>query len=130
MFRTFPVTLVLMRVVLQSEEHAPLRWYIAVKAADRFHALNGRFPGDTDVTVPSAYAILSVFSRPYRLVSFQIESDTDSLGTLAAELCASLGLEGPPVTCKHVQEMCVLSLRTRGLHSRVCCICQCAVRSL
>ena len=34
-------------------------------------------------------------------------ADTDELGKIAAELCANLELEGPPVTYKHVAEMYV-----------------------
>ena len=32
-------------------EHAPLKWYIMMRAADAFFEKHGRWPGDTDATV-------------------------------------------------------------------------------
>lgn len=62
----------------------PLRWHLALRAVDRFHDRHGRFPGEDDATSAE---------------------DVDVLGSLASSIVHELGLDGVPVTAKHVAEM-------------------------
>jgi hypothetical protein len=103
----FVPLLLVSATLFQGEEHAPLRWYIALRAADKFHATHGRFPGESEEQVVYANGECVYCCYDDAAACVQMEADTDALGSLAAEICASLGLDGPPVTCKHVAELCV-----------------------
>lgn len=108
-------------------DQTPAAWYLALRAADRFHAMHGRYPGTSDGTVRSqlfacctlaAWSFrycsegrvhVSAFTHAARFMAVQLQSDATEVAQILAQVCSDWGLAADEsvLSSKHAQEMYV-----------------------
>lgn len=90
---------------LKQSQQKPIAWYIMLRAADRFVALHGRYPGQASCTTEAESSAAGNGSDE----SAMLEADSSQLWAIAQALCkAELGLDSIPscvLNAKHAQEI-------------------------